>query len=590
VLSGQTPPPQTSELVFSYVFPNGNAIPIAPGGTLVFPATQVGQTSSATFIITNRGTTVATIRSITTTNAAFSPTGLPLPPIVIDAGREFRFSVAFSPTQRDRSDGTLRLELQDRTASFALQGLGAAPVFTYEMATGSSTVAFTPNQTLSIADTRVGESTRITIRVKNSGNAAGNIASITLLGSQYQLTDLPFLPVTLPVDASFTFGVTFAPTQPGRAVSRLRIGTDTFDLTSTGLGPLLTFSFTLGTLTTAVQNNGTVFFSPVQVGSNTTARFLVRNTGTSEAAINNILITPLGAFSLANLPALPLSIPPDSFVSFDIMFVPVTLAQATATLRIDGSSFSVTGTGTSPPPISQIIIDGPEGNLQALEQPSYGLSLAQPYSLDLSGTLTLTFNSEVFTNDATVQFASGGRTVPFTIPANTTSAVFPNNASQIRLQTGSTAGTIVIVPSISTAAGGISLTPANPPVKTLVIGKSAPQIVSAQVANKSPNAVSLLLTGFATGRAISQIEIRITPFAGENISNTAITINASSAFNSWYQGAQSQQFGSLFTATIPMTFEGRTTSVPALVDAIQSMSLVLVNSEGSSAPVTVNLR
>jgi hypothetical protein len=293
---------------------------------------------------------------------------------------------------------------------------------------------------------------------------------------------------------------------------------------------------------------------------------------------------------LANLPALPLSIPPDSFVSFDIMFVPVTLAQATATLRIDGSSFSVTGTGTSPPPISQIIIDGPEGNLQALEQPSYGLSLAQPYSLDLSGTLTLTFNSEVFTNDATVQFASGGRTVPFTIPANTTSAVFPNNASQIRLQTGSTAGTIVIVPSISTAAGGISLTPANPPVKTLVIGKSAPQIVSAQVANKSPNAVSLLLTGFATGRAISQIEIRITPFAGENISNTAITINASSAFNSWYQGAQSQQFGSLFTVTIPMTFEGRTTSVPALVDAIQSMSLVLVNSEGSSAPVTVNLR
>src|SRR5205823_6180639 len=95
---------------------------------------------------------------------------------------------------------------------------------------------------------------------------------------------------------------------------------------------------------------------------------------------------------------------------------------------------------------------GPSGTQQPAQQPSIGLTLASPYPLALQGTLKLSFVSAVFTDDPAIQFASGGRTVNFTISANSTRAQFISNATSMPLQIGTTAGTIVITPSFSTAA------------------------------------------------------------------------------------------------------------------------------------------
>ena len=51
--------------------------------------------------------------------------------------------------------------------------------------------------------------------------------------------------------------------------------------------------------------------------------------------------------------------------------------------------------------------------------------------------------------------------VNFTVPANTTEALFTNNATTVRLQTGTVAGTLKVIPSFATD-GGYDLTPSAP--------------------------------------------------------------------------------------------------------------------------------
>ena len=59
-------------------------------------------------------------------------------------------------------------------------------------------------------------------------------------------------------------------------------------------------------------------------------------------------------------------------------------------------------------------------------QPAFSVSLAASYPVQLTGQIVMTFTADgsVGIDDPTVQFASGGRTVNFTIPAGSTTGVF----------------------------------------------------------------------------------------------------------------------------------------------------------------------
>ncbi len=200
--------------------------------------------------------------------------------------------------------------------------------------------------------------------------------------------------------------------------------------------------------------------------------------------------------------------------------------------------------------------------------------------------MTLTFNSDVFSNDPAVQFAIGGRTVNFLIPAGSTQAVFPNSAMQLRLQTGTVAGTITLTPSFVTD-GGINLTPSIPPALNLTVVQNPPKLLSVQLASKTTNAFTLLITGYATGRSINSIDLQFTPVAGENVGTTKLSIPVGPSFTAWYQSAASQQFGSQFTVTLPLTLVGDLVNVTNLTDAISAASVTLTNSQGVSSPQTV---
>lgn len=586
LLSGTAP-----EFAFTYIpLPNGNSTLLPAGGAIVFPPTAIDETSAATIVIANKGSGAGVVNSITSTGAEFALAGLPFPPATIDAGKDLRFSVRFTPEELDPVSGAVRVDfVAGRTSTFKLQGSGTGAVFEYDLIQQSGVASLLPGQVIMLPDALVGEKSAITVRVRNAGNADGRIQAITASGTGFSLAEVPFTPATLAAGNSVTFTINFSPTQPGRTAGKLRIGADSFDLAGNGLGPTLTYSYSAGGMAFQLQSGSTIVFPPVAVGQSATVRFVVSNNGTADSAINSISASgPANTFTLSELPGLPASVVQGGTVQFTVTFTPSTVGSIAGSLKIDTQTFPLSGVGNPPAPLPDYSFQGASGVLEPSQQPATGLSLSSAYPLALTGSLTLAFNSEVFTNDPAVQFATGGRTVAFTIPAGAKDAIFANGSNQIRIQSGTVAGTIVLTPAFATT-GGIDMTPQDPAALNLTVPQSAPTLLSVVVSSKTASSLTLLVTGYATGRSVTQMDFQFTPVAGESVSTTKVTLNLESTFQAWYQGTASQQYGSLFTATVPFNMQGDITNVTNVSDTVQSVSVTLTNRQGVSAAKSVDI-
>lgn len=580
-LSGTAP-----DYAFVYTPPGGNAIQVTPGARLSFPDTPLEGSSFGAFSVVNRGSGAGWINSISVTGEAFELRGAPLLPAQVDAGREVRFNVAFVPRRAVTASGALSLELPPGRAQFILEGLGITPAFAYEVLRDGQAQAVVPNQTVSMGEPPVGETVSVNLRVTNTGNAEGTITQIAVSGDGYRLANLPFLPARLAPGAALEFTLTFTPSKVGSMPGRLKIGADEFPLAGSGAGALLEYQATVAGAIVRLSAGGTLVLTPAAVGTAVTVNFAITNTGTREATIKAISLARGDAFTLAELPAFPVSVPPGATVGFAIRFAPKTTGALTDTLRIDDVSITLSGAGTAPPALPSYRFTGPSGVQPPRAQPAIGLTLDAPYPIAISGTLALSFASDVFAADPAVQFATGGRTVDFTIPANSTRAVFPNNAAEIRLQTGTVAGVITVTPSF-VAEGGFNLTPANPRTHVIQVERAAPQVLSVTLSQTSTSALSVIVTGFSTARSVRQINLTFTPVTGETLATTSLTINAETAFDAWYASSTSVAFGSQFSVTIPLQLSGQTRTVTGLVNAIQSISVSLSNAIGASNQVSV---
>ncbi|MBM3739489.1 MAG: choice-of-anchor D domain-containing protein [Acidobacteria bacterium] len=576
------------ELTFSVIPPGGNAVNLVDGASVAYPATPLDASANATFVITNRGTTPGVFNSASVTGDSFQSVGVPLGGTAVDPNREIRFVVQFTARALDEATGTVTIETGDRRVTFRLTGSGTGARFSYQTAGGP----LLPNAMLTLPDAQVtGDKTTLVVRFQNTGNADGRIAVISATGAAFSLTEVPLLPLVVPPGQTFGFTINFGPPAPGRHLGRLRIGTDDFELSGNGLGATLTYSYVANNVTTTVATAGSVIFTPAAVGATSQLRFVIANTGTAQTTVSSIgLAAPSTQFTLGTLPGLPATLNPNQSVAFDVTFSPNVLGTSNATLRVDNATFTLSGAGNAPPPLPGLRFDGATGAQEALQQPAVGLLLERAYPLPLSGTVTLTFNSDVFSNDPAVQFATGGRTVTYTIPANTTRAIFANNANQVRIQTGSVAGTITLTPSIATTDGGINLTPATPPAANLTVAAGAPRILSVALGAKTANTLTILVSGYATSRNITQIQLNFTPATGETVSTTQVTLPVEGAFLGYYNGQASAGFGSLFTASIPLTLAGDLKTVTQLSDTVQSVSVVVTNRVGNSPSVSLTLR
>jgi hypothetical protein len=582
----------TATLTLSYIDSNNNTFALQDGATLAFPDTLANALSTVTVVVGNTGKGTGTINSITlagTDATSFLLLGLPTMPASVAPNQQVRFGLRFSPLQRQTFSATLVVNLNGQPTTINLKAQGTGPQFTYSWSNSAGATTLSPGDTVAIPDTTVGDTSKVTITVGNTGTADGAVTSLTVTGQGFSLEDVPPLPVSLKQNGTpAQFTLKFTPTQAGAFTGRLAIGNDTFVLTGTALGAKLLYTYVSATSLVPVTDGGVVIFAPIPVGNRASLDFSVRNTGTTAATLSSInLPTATTVYAIVNGPALPMTLAVGASVTFSLAFAPATVGGVTSTLRVNEVSFTLSGTGTPPASLPAYDFQAPSSVQQPSSQPSVGLTLSAPYALDLRGTLTLSFVPSMVIDDPAIQFASGGRTVKFTIPANTTQALFANSATSMPFQTGTVAGNLVITPNFA-LSGGFDLTPSSPVALTMTVPPSAPQISSAGIINQTLNSFTVLLSGYSTARAVSRLDIEVTPKAGTELTATQLTLDVSSASAAWFQSTLSEQsYGGMFSMEIP--FKLPNSSTADLVHKIQSLSIRATNQSGTSGAVSVSI-
>jgi hypothetical protein len=586
-LSGST---ASATLALTYVDANNSTFNLQDGSTISFPDTPTSGTSTVTLAVTNTGKGTGSVSTISLAGdnpAPYLLLGLPTLPVLIAPNQQLRVGLRFSPPDRNLYSATLLLNVNGQSVTINLKAQGIAPLFTYSWSNGGDANAFSAGDTISIADTAIGNTTSLTVTISNAGNTDGQVSAIAVSGQGFSVTDVPPLPFTIkPNGVPQQFTMKFAPTEAGAATGRLVIGSDAFNLKSNGIGSKLIYTSINPGSSVSVADGGSVIFAPLAVGSTESMDFSIQNAGNSAATISSInLASASTIFSLKNLPTFPMNLAVGSTVTFSATFAPNNVGSLTATLRINSASFLLSGIGTPPPTLSEFQFQGPSGVQQPSQQPAVGLSLSAPYALDLQGTITLTFLANGFVDDPAIQFANGGRVAKFTIPANTMDALFSNNGNRIPLQTGTVAGNIVLTPAF-TLAGGYDLTPTAPTTSTITISASAPQLLSASVASPTLSTFTVVISGFSTTRTVTKLDVQLTPKPGVKLDDGHLTLDTSAAATAWFQSSTSQQsFGGLFLMAIPITLHNGSTR-DDLVHQLQSAVVTATNEVGTSASVT----
>jgi uncharacterized repeat protein (TIGR01451 family) len=219
-------------------------------------------------------------------------------------------------------------------------------------------------------------------------------------------------------------------------------------------------------------------------------------------------------------------------------------------------------------------------------QATVGLSISPQFSQEVTGTLTLTFASSaaIPADDPAVQFVTGGRTVNFTIPANSSSARFSGlpQAGAIGFQTGTVAGNLTFTVSLQTGSVQTEFTNSRP------VPRRPPTVHSVRKDNATTTSFNLGITVSSSEREITHLVLNFSTspaitvscggVSGCTASGNALSLDVKSLFETWFKSTS--QYGSLGTLTVPLTFTGTYSG---------TLIISLRNSLGTSNSLTVLL-
>jgi len=262
---------------------------------------------------------------------------------------------------------------------------------------------------------------------------------------------------------------------------------------------------------------------------------------------------------------------------------PSEVGSFTFTVRVsDSASASATkqfqlSIGSNSAPI--LTISGVSDAVEPVQQPSLEITLSSNHPSPISGQLTLRFtsNADVSSDDPSIQFSTGGRSVNFSIPANTTRAVFSNGLSTIAFQTGTVSGTIELAASGQSGGSG---TPLPPVSRTLTLSRRSPSITRLNIATRSASGFELAVTGFSTPRSLTQVTFLFTAAQGASLETSTVTLGLATPAATWFQSQTSATLGGQFRLLMPFVVQGE-------LSAIQSVSVTLTNGEGNSTASSV---
>jgi hypothetical protein len=503
-----------------------------------------------------------------------------------------------------------------RTATGALTiSMGVAPlvITTSSLAAGQLTVAY--SQALSASGGVSPYTWALASGVLPNGLALNNgIISGTPLGPlgtttfTLQVTDSS-PPPALTAQKAFTVNIALTLTITSLTLPGGIVGTP-YSQTLAGSGGTspYTWSVTSGTLPAGLQlnaSNGVISGTPTATGPNLFTVTMTDAAGLStQQQLNITIVAPLANTTATALSAtsgvafsqtltatggtapytwsiasgtLPAGLQLSNGV---ISGTPTAAGTSSVTLQVTDSQqnkatavISITVSLPAPPPLTIGTIPGTPAT-----QPSVTVTLSSPYAAALAGTLSVSFQSAVGGNPTEVTFftsAGSFTSLPFNIAAGATTAVFPNKPV---LATGTVAGTITLIATLTTAAGAPITPNPSPASETITIAPSAPVIQSVAFSNTA-GSLSVVVTGYSTTREMVSGQFTFAPVTGSKLSQSAITVQLAAPFSTWYQSSAANPWGGQFMLTVPFSVAGDAADV-------SSVSVTLTNTKGTSPAVS----
>jgi hypothetical protein len=218
------------------------------------------------------------------------------------------------------------------------------------------------------------------------------------------------------------------------------------------------------------------------------------------------------------------------------------------------------------------------------EPTSIGVELYSPVTSQLDGTLALTFqhnaaNAPPDYRDPHTQFAAGGTTLDFTIPAGETVAALAQNGL---IQQGTVAGDIKVTLT-RLNAGGVSLLSETPPSKSVTVPSMAPVITpgSLAITGLSSSGFNVEFKGYSTSREILWATYTFLSSSGTRLDGTTtFPVSLGTVAPAYFSGTTGLQSGGYFKLNMPFAYTGDTR-------ALGSVTVTLSNSKGYSLSQTV---
>ena len=218
-----------------------------------------------------------------------------------------------------------------------------------------------------------------------------------------------------------------------------------------------------------------------------------------------------------------------------------------------------------------VTITGLPDIVDPAQQPTFALQLDSGYPAPINGTLSLVFTPDpaIGVDDPAVQFATGGRVMTFTVPANSTQTAW--SAPVVAFQSGTVSGNIQL--NLKLESSGTDITPSGAS-RTIRVDRLAPRIVKVKVVPTSAG-FDVQLTGYATTREVTQGTFRFSGAA--SASPIVVTVPLSSTSAAWFQSTTSDKFGGQFGLVQSFTWQGQPAS------GLNAISVSLTNAQGASA-------
>ena len=207
---------------------------------VIFGNVSVGQTASATVLLSNQGSAPLQITQLGLTGQPFSFAGQNNLPLTIAAGGTYSLNLQFDPAASGVASGQLTVTSNSSTGNtmtISLNGTGVTS------AVAVATLVPSPGQ-VTFGNVSVGQTASATVLLSNQGSAPLQITRLGLTGQPFSFTAQNNLPLTVAAGGTYRLNVQFDPAASGIAAGQLTVtsnsstgNTTTISLSGTGIAP-----------------------------------------------------------------------------------------------------------------------------------------------------------------------------------------------------------------------------------------------------------------------------------------------------------------------------------------------------------------